>query len=147
MGRILTEQAGGNHSCFRYGGEEFVLLLSDLGEEQPFELAERIRTTVESCPMPVSKRITISLGVAFHKGEPTPAKLFRKADFALYQAKETGRNRSVLAVQPNRQKACRGPAPDRLFGGWAQEPVKARQTPDSAAFVSRAACRRLFFVP
>ena len=98
MGRILTEQVGGDHSCFRYGGEEFVLLLSDLGEEEALELAEHIRTTVESCPMPVSKRITISLGVAFHKGELTPAKLFRKADFALYQAKETGRNRSVLAV-------------------------------------------------
>ncbi|WP_037289842.1 sensor domain-containing diguanylate cyclase [Saccharibacillus sacchari] len=96
MGAMLSDQIGINNHCFRYGGEEFVLLLSNGDEETAMLTAERIRTTVEISLMPIPQPITVSLGIAIRTDESTSEILFRKADLALYRAKESGRNRSVI---------------------------------------------------
>ncbi|MCQ4086081.1 sensor domain-containing diguanylate cyclase [Saccharibacillus sp. JS10] len=93
---ILSEQVGLHGHCFRYGGEEFVILLSHDNEAEAFALAEQIRFIVELSEMPVPQKITISLGVAARDQEVTADRLFEKADHALYEAKESGRNQSVL---------------------------------------------------
>lgn len=80
----------------RYGGEEFVILLPETGRETAIEIAERLRQRVaehgfdyEGHRLPV----TVSVGVAVcDKGVATGAELFRRADSALYAAKQAGRN-------------------------------------------------------
>ncbi|WP_410770384.1 diguanylate cyclase [Fontibacillus sp. BL9] len=88
--------------AFRFGGEEFVVLLPDTEEKEAVLVAERIRTQVESASFPGGEkqpagRLTVSLGVASSRKMPslTPHELVDTADQALYQAKESGKNRVV----------------------------------------------------
>lgn len=85
----------------RYGGEEFLLLLPETHEATALEIAERIRKKIQGIPQLVeSTRIetTLSLGVAgLTVVEPCTLKeLIRRADTALYKAKNTGRNRTCV---------------------------------------------------
>ncbi|MBW3672357.1 MAG: diguanylate cyclase [Acidobacteria bacterium] len=85
--------------CFaRYGGEEFVVLVPRCDVRGLVQTAERIRTAIESLP-PIAERrpLTVSIGGALYPSDGTAAdQLFAAADRRLYQAKEGGRNRSVL---------------------------------------------------
>ncbi len=81
---------------FRYGGEEFVLVLSNTDEEGALKLAERIRSTIERlcCSYgETSLGVTVSLGVACCADGDTDRSLFQRADEALLRAKNSGRNR------------------------------------------------------
>ncbi len=60
-------------------------------------LAERIRASVEQATFPGNLKLTISVGVAATNDETQFTSLMEKADEALYEAKEGGRNRVVLA--------------------------------------------------
>lgn len=88
---------------FRFGGEEFLILLGDTDIDGALQLAERIRGTLENCVLqsecghPV--RITASLGVAvFDERDETKEALLKRADQALYRAKNLGRNRVETAI-------------------------------------------------
>lgn len=88
----------------RYGGEEFVVILPDIGGAEAYEVAQRIRTAIEDQAMPhagspVIGVVTVSVGVVSQipRQEDTLHDLLRKADAALYRAKEQGRNRVVMA--------------------------------------------------
>ena len=77
----------------RYGGEEFLILLSDTEIAAALAVAERIRHKVQE-----NTGVTVSLGVSWAKdGARTLAELIAAADAALYQAKHSGRNRVVSA--------------------------------------------------
>lgn len=87
----------------RYGGEEFVVILPETHPDGARQLAEAIRRNVEELRIPhagstVSSYLTLSIGVAGAVPEDgeDPISLVKKADAALYQAKQSGRNR-VLA--------------------------------------------------
>jgi|GEM_PF-444236 len=84
----------------RYGGEEFVLCLADTSLAQAQEITERIRNALAQSPVLFeghSITATVSIGVALHRpGESIEACLSR-ADKALYEAKNGGRNRCVIA--------------------------------------------------
>lgn len=84
----------------RYGGEEFLIVVPATNERELCELAERIRASTESEPVPtelINLRITLSIGAAIAKpGDSSKAKLIAAADEALYEAKKLGRNRIVL---------------------------------------------------
>ena len=85
----------------RWGGEEFLLLLPDTSIENGLVVAEKIRTRIESSPFYVrgeELRITSSFGVAKHDPEMEGEALIKKADEALYRAKELGRNRVEAAT-------------------------------------------------
>lgn len=85
---------------FRYGGEEFVVLMSNTGRDGAMLLAERIRREVERMDFQMldqALRVTVSLGVASLKGSEDGQTLFKRADSALYQAKAKGRNCVRLA--------------------------------------------------
>jgi diguanylate cyclase (GGDEF)-like protein len=88
----------------RYGGEEFALLLPQTSGENAFEVAEKLRRTVETWHFPgVPRPVTISAGLAdcptFGKSRDD---IVSAADSALYQAKLSGRNRVMTAVKTNR---------------------------------------------
>ncbi|MBI4864677.1 MAG: sensor domain-containing diguanylate cyclase [Candidatus Riflebacteria bacterium] len=86
----------------RYGGEEFSVICPETNREEAAILAERLRQRVEETSVPSAAgplSVTISLGVAsFPTDGATQEQLIRIADTALYEAKENGRNRVVLAA-------------------------------------------------
>ena len=82
----------------RYGGEEFCAVLREADLEGATILAERLRTAIEAVDVPIGERslkVTASIGIAtFEAGdEVAPDSMFRRADAALYRAKQNGRNR------------------------------------------------------
>jgi diguanylate cyclase (GGDEF)-like protein len=104
----LTGQLRGYDKAGRFGGEEFVLLLAQTTEDDACRIAERLRRFVADMEVPVSDNpgaervhLTISIGVtamiAGHTRELTD--MLAAADSALYQAKQSGRNRVAVARQ------------------------------------------------
>lgn len=84
----------------RYGGEEFVVLLTDTPDKQAVVMAERLRQRVEKLVFDTEPplQITISLGVCgFSKELSSVQQWFEKADQALYESKDSGRNRITIA--------------------------------------------------
>lgn len=86
----------------RYGGEEFVAVLPDTSLKEAFNVADRIRLSIQGMHFAGSlsnERVTVSLGVALFpaSGIDDTDGLLRAADEALYQAKERGRNRVVVS--------------------------------------------------
>lgn len=88
-------QSGLRESDFlcRWGGEEFLILAphADLGKAR--KLAEKLREAVASCRSPVDMQLSASMGVALLDDSDDLEALIKKADDALYRAKERGRNR------------------------------------------------------
>jgi diguanylate cyclase (GGDEF)-like protein len=91
----------GEDAVFRYGGEEFFIVLTHASPDLAWTIAERIRTAVEALtivnpgvhPMENSSgMVTISLGVAFAQEDVAPEIVAKWADDALYDAKRGGRN-------------------------------------------------------
>ena len=81
----------------RIGGEEFAVVLPGAGAQEAFAVAERLRCALRDAFADASVPITISFGIASHPAHAeTAASLVRAADEALYGAKESGRNRSVI---------------------------------------------------
>ena len=76
----------------RWGGEEFLILVSNITRADAINLAERIRQHVAATPFLHGKTLTISVGVAFAEEGDTESSLFDRVDQALYKAKNSGRN-------------------------------------------------------
>jgi two-component system cell cycle response regulator len=87
--------------CCRFGGEEFVLCLPDTSSGGALELAERIRKQVANTPVLTLDnqkiQIKISLGIASNNNDKNVEAILQRADAALYQAKEAGRNQTKVA--------------------------------------------------
>lgn len=84
----------------RYGGEEFACVLTDTGPDGAMVTAERIRTSIAALRFPAmdpALGITVSIGMAACSDGEEPDSAFRRADEALYQAKQGGRNRCVAS--------------------------------------------------
>jgi len=93
-------------ACFRYGGEEFSVILPELDLGIALKIADRMRKVVENYPFRIKAKhpgtaLTISLGVAELSGsdDVKPEELLKKADEALYASKRNGRNR--VSVNPS----------------------------------------------
>jgi diguanylate cyclase (GGDEF)-like protein len=100
--KVITTKMVRSHDFFaRYGGEEFVLLLTNASEKVSTEVAERIRSTIEGTDFEFEKNklpVTVSIGIATRKaGEEDWETFFKRADAALYQSKQTGRNKVSVA--------------------------------------------------
>ncbi len=101
--RIRSTVRGADLAC-RYGGEEFVVVMPDTDAVAAAAIAERLRGIVESFPFHLKEagkmlNITASLGIACNtSGAETPEQLLKQADRALYEAKNSGRNRVVAAA-------------------------------------------------
>jgi diguanylate cyclase (GGDEF)-like protein len=86
--------------CFRYGGEEFSILLAETDMKEALAVAERVRRAVEEHPFSVKvahpyEKVTVSLGVAAMEGGrmKSAPELIHEADMALYRSKALGKNR------------------------------------------------------
>lgn len=83
----------GQDTVARWGGEEFIVLLPDTPAEGALVLGERIRSAVEDEEFQVVGKVTISVGLAAWSARDSSLdRLIARADSALYQAKENGRN-------------------------------------------------------
>jgi diguanylate cyclase (GGDEF)-like protein len=83
----------------RWGGEEFVGILRNVGREQLEELGNRLRVLVESsyiASQDKKLRVTISMGATVMRHDDTPEILIKRADNLLYDSKSAGRNRLTL---------------------------------------------------
>lgn len=98
---LLKEQLRNVDMVFRFGGEEFFLVLSNTGPDAAAIVGERIRAAIESLPFLVGEkqvRLTASLGCATYQMHECLEDLSRRADEALYDAKRNGRNRMQIAA-------------------------------------------------
>ena len=83
-------------TLFRLGGEEFVILLPQQKAESACQLAEMLRQSIASLEEPDLPAFTISFGVTQYQPQDDEDSILRRADYALYQAKDMGRNRVQL---------------------------------------------------
>jgi diguanylate cyclase (GGDEF)-like protein len=102
MGPLLRAacRTGSTDTCFRYGGEEFSVLLAETNLQEALAVAERVRKSVEDYPFTVKvahpfEKVTVSLGVTTMAQDKvrTIPELIHEADVALYRSKATGKNR------------------------------------------------------
>jgi len=102
MGPLLRAacRTGSTDTCFRYGGEEFSVLLAETNNQEAMAVAERVRRSIEEYPFSVKvahpfEKVTVSLGVTtMAEGSVrTIPELIHEADVALYRSKATGKNR------------------------------------------------------
>ncbi len=109
FGDLLKKSVRDYDLACRFGGEEFVLLLPGAALSNAMDLAERLRQKIEQYPFSNNLQITASFGVSSLPELPSNQldeknmniyieNLIAKADSALYQAKETGRNRVISAT-------------------------------------------------
>jgi diguanylate cyclase (GGDEF)-like protein len=92
VARLIRDTVRGIDIAGRWGGEEFLILCPETAQYEALRVAERIREAVEAADFPDGRRHTVSAGVAaFSPGDEEDA-LLRRADAALYSAKDDGRN-------------------------------------------------------
>lgn len=92
-------------SCFRAGGEEFVVVAATSDQNQARNLAERLRLAIsdkQPCTVALSDPLTVtaSFGLALYTGSESRDALYKRADDALYAAKRGGRNRFHVSETP-----------------------------------------------
>lgn len=102
MAEVVTAQMRSVDVLARYGGDEFVILLSQTTAQQAFLIAERIRASVDAFRLQVEQEslaVTLSIGVAELCRDPkddSVERIVQRADKALYTAKQAGRNCTVI---------------------------------------------------
>ena len=100
VARLLLLSVRAREVCVRYGGEELLVILEDTGEGKATQAAERLRSDIEGHDWPrlaAGLAVTISCGIAEHRGAEGVRSWLERADAALYAAKRGGRNRVVPA--------------------------------------------------
>lgn len=103
IGKIIQNAIRGADIAFRYGGEEFAAILPETRLDDAFKVAERIRKSVETRTQTLVLPITMSLGVASWPLDGVmKEEIIGRADAALYQAKQTGRNKICVSTEVTR---------------------------------------------
>lgn len=92
LARIMRQSFRQQDKLFRFGGEEFVVMLRAATETEVHCALERFRRAVEDYSFPQIGRVTASIGYTMIKPEDTIPEIVGRADDALYVAKESGRN-------------------------------------------------------
>ncbi len=99
---VMKEVLDKNHIAARFGGEEFVAILSGIELAKASDIAEQILTRLKSKTLPLDSgetiRVTASLGVTQYSPEESVEDTFKRADELLYSAKDGGRDQVVSAL-------------------------------------------------
>jgi diguanylate cyclase (GGDEF)-like protein len=93
LSRLMRSSFRFHDHLYRFGGEEFVVLMRCAQPADAKAAFERLRANVEAYAFPRVGRITVSVGVTEVRATDTPSVAFERADKAVYHAKQTGRNR------------------------------------------------------
>lgn len=101
MAELTRNTVGKADTVFRWGGEEFAVLASEVGYRGAAHLAERLRECVAAHTFGVAGKLTVSLGVAEHEGHEDIEDWFQRADAMLYAAKNGGRNQVRVDARGN----------------------------------------------
>lgn len=97
ISKMLLKNRREHDIVARFGGEEFVLVLPNITADNAFKVAEALRLQVEGSEIKGVK-VTVSIGISMNKDDENNFdSLFKLADTALYQAKENGRNMTVVS--------------------------------------------------
>jgi diguanylate cyclase (GGDEF)-like protein/putative nucleotidyltransferase with HDIG domain len=98
VGKLIQSSVRTIDLAFRYGGEEFAILLPETRMEDALRVAERLRKTIEAKSSFREMPVTASLGIASWPSDGVmKEEIIHRADTALYRAKQTGRNRTCIA--------------------------------------------------
>lgn len=93
----LLNNARAGDFVFRYGGEEFLIVLAEVDQAVAMRVAEKLRKRIEEAEILLANdrrvNVTVSIGIAASDGHPDYERIVERADAALYQAKRNGRNR------------------------------------------------------
>lgn len=103
VGEVLFSNLENSQFAFRFGGEEFVILLPDVNCEEAVPFAETLRKeirAVEFLPVSAEAAITlsVSIGLTELRADDTVETFFQRADDAMYEAKAAGRNRVICSM-------------------------------------------------
>ena len=105
---LIEDMPGDDHRACRFGGEEFVVLASDLDEVSIYRHAEELRYNLRKVPhiidMVGELEVSASIGVAQIGRDEDIDDALRRSDLAMYRAKDRGRDRVVVAPE----RACAG---------------------------------------
>lgn len=109
VARVLAEATRKSETVGRWGGEEFLMVLSSTEPIAIERAVERVRAAVANAPLEnPALTITVSLGAAVAGRGETIESLLKRADAALYEAKAAGRDRGVVAPAANPWRAVQG---------------------------------------
>ncbi|EAR11434.1 GGDEF domain-containing protein [Reinekea blandensis] len=100
VGALLGSNSRNQEDCFRVGGEEFAIVLTQCSLSQAESIAERLRTAIETHAIrwqDAELSCTVSIGLCLSQTGESPQTTYRHADAALYEAKQNGRNRVVVS--------------------------------------------------
>lgn len=96
IAQTLTQSAREIDTIGRWGGEEFVIICPQSDRDGVMQLAERLRKNVMEMTCAIDIKLTVSVGVAMIKDEDTIQTIVSRADTALYEAKNSGRNKVCI---------------------------------------------------
>jgi diguanylate cyclase (GGDEF)-like protein len=128
VGEAIEKTLRSGDFAGRLGGEEFLLLLPESSADGAVSAAERVRSAIGALripELPAGSRVEVSVGVASNRADETLENTLRRADDALYVAKQTGRARVVVDDSPAGAETGESPrsaAVTPAEGGPAREP-------------------------
>lgn len=102
--RMITTAIRKSDIFARWGGEEFMVLLPETELEEAMQIASKLRLITEANVIPQIGRITTSIGVSEYQPGDDAEALIKRADMALFKAKENGRNRVEVAYNKETSK-------------------------------------------
>ena len=82
--------------CVRWGGEEFVVLATSTQQDKALIMAQNLRVAIENHNFGIDQNVTISIGLTSLEEGDQLESFIRKADKALYRAKQSGRNQIII---------------------------------------------------
>ncbi len=97
LSKILRQQLREEDLLARWGGEEFVIISTQSNVNSAKQLSSRIQAAINQHTFPYCKKLSCSFGVAEHHNKESISTCFERADKALYQAKDQGRNQVCCA--------------------------------------------------
>ena len=141
LAQVIRRSVRTSDDVFRYGGDEFSVLLPETTLINAERVAERVRRAVETTPLAPGRTVTVSIGVAERCTPDTPEDLVGYADAALYRSKQHGGNRVTLDAHSLRSHGTDRDAPgpgrvDSLRVLRRLEPVDQRSFARDSSSVS-----------
>ena len=100
--QTIKGEIRGSDIVFRYGGEEFVVLLTNTNQSTALEVAERLRLSVNKMELERDGKAvnaSVSIGVSMLHPDDTVTRILERADFAMYNAKSEGRNQVKVCYE------------------------------------------------